>query len=277
MTPGKGGARRKSDEYLPSPSRQVDESPAADRALRRMASGSLLARLAATAEDSRSSAAESSFDLIPAPQLAPAKRLRRPALGSTLAPPSLAPESGSNNTARHSAHGEHLGVAGGARPGMPPRRAFSAMGPPAGMSMFDESSSFENSMEMTPSDPAARKQARTLRRCDGAEELRQRPRAAAAPLVPAPTLLVSPAQRMNRNTISESPSARYMISNGLPGFGDNEAMGKVLPCHRVAEDGLMRIKPETLTKLLDGAFRNQIVDFRVIDCRFEYEYLEPST
>lgn len=34
---------------------------------------------------------------------------------------------------------------------------------------------------------------------------------------------------------------------GLPGFGDNEADGKILPCHRVREDGLMRINPDTVS------------------------------
>jgi M-phase inducer tyrosine phosphatase len=36
------------------------------------------------------------------------------------------------------------------------------------------------------------------------------------------------------------------MAPGLGGFGDNEAHGKVLPCHKVTEDGLMRVKPETV-------------------------------
>jgi len=43
----------------------------------------------------------------------------------------------------------------------------------------------------------------------------------------------------------DSPSSRF-LSPGLPGFAECEATGKVLPCHRVTEDGLMRIKPETV-------------------------------
>jgi M-phase inducer tyrosine phosphatase len=41
------------------------------------------------------------------------------------------------------------------------------------------------------------------------------------------------------------------MSPGLPGFGDNEANGKILPCHRVREDGLMRINGQTVCCSLD--------------------------
>ena len=37
---------------------------------------------------------------------------------------------------------------------------------------------------------------------------------------------------------------------GFGGFGDNEAHGKILPCHRVREDGLMRINPTTVCSAL---------------------------
>ncbi|KAG8739047.1 cell division cycle- protein [Ceratobasidium sp. 414] len=65
-----------------------------------------------------------------------------------------------------------------------------------------------------------------------------------------------------------SPLARV----GLPGFGDNEADGKVLPCHKVREDGLMRINCDTLDDLLAGHYDSQINSYTVIDCRFDYEY-----
>jgi M-phase inducer tyrosine phosphatase len=71
--------------------------------------------------------------------------------------------------------------------------------------------------------------------------------------------------------VRESPSAKF-IGGGMPGFGDNEALGKILPCHRVTEDGLMRINPQTLDKLLDGVYDSRITKFYVIDCRFDYEY-----
>lgn len=36
-------------------------------------------------------------------------------------------------------------------------------------------------------------------------------------------------------------------NSGLPGFGDNEKDGKILPCHKVKEDGLVRITPGTVS------------------------------
>ncbi len=38
---------------------------------------------------------------------------------------------------------------------------------------------------------------------------------------------------------------------GLPGFGDNEMDGKILPCHKVKEDGLVRITADTVRRLTD--------------------------
>ena len=45
----------------------------------------------------------------------------------------------------------------------------------------------------------------------------------------------------------ESPRAHVIPEwgTGLGGFGD-EAHGKILPCHRVREDGLMRISCKTV-------------------------------
>jgi M-phase inducer tyrosine phosphatase len=284
ISPG-GHPRRRSDEYdLASPGRDV-ESPAADRALRRMTSHSLLAKFQASPD--QSSPGPAGLNLIPSPQLAPAKRLRKPALGGAGASAMLAPPSHEGiSTARHSAYGPQAPAASarlGAPP--PPRRAFSAMGPPSGMGlgMFaDESasSSFENSMEMSPAQAVVRRQqTRTLRRMDGGEDIsiRSRDSPAVGPPPSSFKFAASPVQQQQPqqafgSTVTESPSARYMVSSGLPGFGDNEAHGKVLPCHRVKEDGLMRIKPTTLNQLLDGSFDSAIAGFRVIDCRFDYEY-----
>ncbi|KAG8679223.1 cell division cycle- protein [Ceratobasidium sp. 394] len=58
----------------------------------------------------------------------------------------------------------------------------------------------------------------------------------------------------------------------LPGFGHNEADGKILPCHKVREDGLMRINCDTLDDLLAGHYNSRINSYTVIDCRFDYEY-----
>ena len=52
-----------------------------------------------------------------------------------------------------------------------------------------------------------------------------------------------------RSTVAErdTPRSKYLNAGpGLGGFGDNEAHGKILPCHRVREDGLMRINPTTV-------------------------------
>lgn len=62
------------------------------------------------------------------------------------------------------------------------------------------------------------------------------------------------------------------VARSLPGFGDSEADGKVLPCHKVREDGLMRISAQTLDDLLHGEFDDVIGSFSVIDCRFDYEH-----
>ncbi|KAK8861570.1 hypothetical protein IAR55_002392 [Kwoniella newhampshirensis] len=59
---------------------------------------------------------------------------------------------------------------------------------------------------------------------------------------------------------------------GLPGFGDNEMDGKILPCHKVKEDGLVRITPDTLDDLLCGKFSDKVKRYHIIDCRFDYEY-----
>lgn len=280
ISPG-GHPRRRSDDFeLMSPSRDREFDSPADRGLRRMASGSLLAQFQAEATQPPSPMPSGGFNLIPAPTLAPAKRLRRPALSALLAPPTV--ESISANP-RHSSH-NGLNVPSARLAALPARRAVSAMGPPKGMSLFGDepSSSFENSMELSPAMAVVRRQQlRTLRRCDGAEDLRTSESPAAsfgaigarfsAALSASPELANSPPPPPPP-TVTESPSARYMRSNGIPGFGDNEAMGKVLPCHSVKEDGLMRVTPTTVNRLLAGEFNSDIVEYRVIDCRFEYEY-----
>ncbi|KAI0290437.1 hypothetical protein B0F90DRAFT_1653306 [Multifurca ochricompacta] len=144
--------------------------------------------------------------------------------------------------------------------GLPPqRRAFSAMMPlPEHGARLSGDSSFECGGGSSPDPPyAKRQQVRTIRRRDGTDDFRS---------------LTSATAMVKRD--KESPRTR-MIPEwgiGLGGFGDNEAHGKILPCHRVREDGLMRINCDTLNDLLDGAFKSQIMSYHVIDCRFDYEY-----
>ncbi|SJL00226.1 uncharacterized protein ARMOST_03538 [Armillaria ostoyae] len=134
----------------------------------------------------------------------------------------------------------------------PARRAFSAMIPPSALVDFSDES-FDGLDGSSPAQAyAQRQQVKTIRRCDGTDDFR--------PLTGATAMVMQ-----------ESPSAKFMCS-GMPGFGDNELMGKILPCHRVSEDGLMRITVDTLDDLLDGIYDSQIQDFRIIDCRFDYEY-----
>lgn len=59
---------------------------------------------------------------------------------------------------------------------------------------------------------------------------------------------------------------------GLPGFGDNEVDGKILPCHKVKEDGLVRITAQTMDRLLAGEFKGKMKRYHILDCRFDYEY-----
>ncbi|KAF8652695.1 hypothetical protein AX16_004199 [Volvariella volvacea WC 439] len=138
----------------------------------------------------------------------------------------------------------------------PVRRAFSALMHSSNIQEpYSEESSFDGPDMSSPAQAyTKRQQVRTLRRCDGTEDLRP---LAASPIAPL--------------TVRDSPSSRY-FAPGLGGFGDNEAHGKILPCHRVREDGLMRIKPATLDQLLDGVYNEKITSYHIIDCRFDYEY-----
>ncbi len=105
----------------------------------------------------------------------------------------------------------------------PQRRAFSA----TLAAQFSEDSSFEEPDGSSPAQAYAQRQhARTLRRRDGTENF--------FPTTGATVMLSH-----------ESPSRR-IVGTGLPGFGDNERVGKILPCRSVPEDGLMRITPQTV-------------------------------
>ena len=114
----------------------------------------------------------------------------------------------------------------------PVRRAFSALLPPSmHVEPEEDESSFDSQDMSSPAQAYSRRQqAKTIRRCDGTEDFR--------PITGATALMEK-----------ESPPSKHM-SPGLPGFGDNEAHGKILPCHRVTEDGLMRINGQTVCALL---------------------------
>lgn len=108
----------------------------------------------------------------------------------------------------------------------PSRRAVSAMLPPNGFDMSDES--FDGPDMSSPAQAYIRRQqTKTIRRRDGTEDFK--PLTGASPTI--------------NKGVSESPSAKFMLA----GFGDNESLGKILPCHRVREDGLMRVAPKTVS------------------------------
>lgn len=150
------------------------------------------------------------------------KRPRMPML-STTALPSDMPSS-------HSAYPSLEDVPDGlAVPSPPVRRAFSAV-IPFTEAYCDESSIDGPDMSSPAQAYTKRQQVRTLRRRDGTEDFR-------------PMTGVSPSFNVNR----DSPSAKF-LAPGIPGFGDNETHGKILPCRKVSEDGLMRINCKTVNQ-----------------------------
>ncbi|OSX64749.1 hypothetical protein POSPLADRAFT_1134070 [Postia placenta MAD-698-R-SB12] len=199
------------------------------------------------------------------------KRPRRPVLSAMLTSsdvPILQPRSAYPADAY--AHGEKENGAtkapSYARHVLPPvRRAFSAMLPPnvLDQSLESEDASFEvegPDMSSPAQAYAKRQQVKTIRRCDGTDDFR--------PLTGATALMRRDTEAMKGLKRSEDREGR----SGLGSFGDNEAYGKILPCHRVREDGLMRVTSETLDKLIDGVYDSQLASFYIIDCRFDYEY-----
>jgi M-phase inducer tyrosine phosphatase len=163
----------------------------------------------------------------------PAKRLRKPNL-SAMVPPS---DAGQFSPLPVASQDEALSTLQGQIPGLPPpRRAFSAMLPQLGLgTLSSEESSMEHGDGSSPALAyAKRQQIRTIRRRDGTDDFRS---------------LKGATSMVARDR--ESPRARMMPEwgTGLGGFGDNEAHGKILPCHRVREDGLMRISCKTVRRL----------------------------
>lgn len=217
------------------------------------------------------------------------KRPRRPVLSAMLTSsdvPILQPRSAYPADAY--AHGEKENGAtkapSYARHVLPPvRRAFSAMLPPnvLDQSLESEDASFEvegPDMSSPAQAYAKRQQVKTIRRCDGTDDFR--PLTGATALMRRDTEAMKGLKRSEdredrgRDRIErDTPRSKYLNGgSGLGSFGDNEAYGKILPCHRVREDGLMRVTSETLDKLIDGVYDSQLASFYIIDCRFDYEY-----
>jgi M-phase inducer tyrosine phosphatase len=111
------------------------------------------------------------------------------------------------------------------------RRAFSALLPSSGWPLEPSSpdSPFSDAVEASSPIPANTKkqQVETIEHSDNTD------------------LKPSAAVNVISTLGTSSPSTRYMAA-GLSGFGDNEALEKILPCHKVRDDGLMRITCRTV-------------------------------
>ncbi|CAK9781237.1 unnamed protein product [Cutaneotrichosporon oleaginosum] len=120
----------------------------------------------------------------------------------------------------------------------------------------DNESEFETSFEASPSIPDIRRRygRPPLPRVDG-----------------SPNKARSSATSLQNNLLAARPPVRAEIG-GLGSFGENELQGKILPCHSIKDDGLVRITPETLRDVLDGHYDSKIKRFHIIDCRFDYEF-----
>lgn len=250
------------EQLYPDVSSPLQESPL-ERKLHRTASSNLLSRFATAGASSKPM-----LQGLGAPN--GLKRPRRPAL-SAMIDPSADSHMNSAPIVPTSRLYDPEAQPAGPSARLPNRRAFSAMLPPKMLNLPDNSfgseTSFDSMADASPAQAyAKRQQVKTIRRCDGTEDFR--------PLTGVTALVEqergSPSSR--ELSVELSPATKLLRSAGLPGFGDNESHGKLLPCHRVREDGLMRINVKTLNDLLDNKFASCIETYIVIDCRFDYEY-----
>ncbi|KIY51022.1 hypothetical protein FISHEDRAFT_37680 [Fistulina hepatica ATCC 64428] len=234
-SPDRASARDRKKSVSPSPTRSPSPPQGRNRH-QRLGSGSYAGRIA-----------KPTLQGLGAPSANTLKRQRRPVL-SAMVPPSNTrsayPIMDGNASSSEAPIIDELPA---------PRRAFSALIPSTSLNNPSSDESFDSMDSSSPAQAYAKRQkVKTIRRCDGTEDFR--------PLTGASAMVKM-----------ESPITK-MLSPGMPGFGDNEMAGKILPCKRVSDDGLMRISVQTLNDLLDGAYDSQIADYHVIDCRFDYEY-----
>lgn len=119
------------------------------------------------------------------------------------------------------------------------RRAYSVCDQPSMGEQSEEDSEFDGS----PSVSAA--QAEYARR----HNRRVEPRVDGSPnFKPMRSSIAVPSQGCGSPSRSKTQHAGS-FAKGLPGFGDNEMDGKILPCHKVKEDGLVRVTPQTVRPL----------------------------
>lgn len=138
-------------------------------------------------------------------------------------------------------------------PGM--RRAFSLVNP--------NESDDESEMDASPS-----------ANCTNAEYQRRYGR------VPRDAIDGSPGVKTIRTAVPNIPTEIKTAVEEMPNdFGSGgmfhygaELENKILPCHSVRDDGLVRITAETLRDVLCGRYNDKITRYHVFDCRFQYEY-----
>lgn len=123
------------------------------------------------------------------------------------------------------------------------RRAYSVCDQPQLGEQSEEDSEFDGS----PSVGAA--QAEYARR----HGKRVEPRVDGSPnFKPMRSSLAVPTQGCGASPSNAKSQKSGSFTKGLPGFGDNEMDGKILPCHKVKEDGLVRVTPQTVSMLQDA-------------------------
>ncbi|KAG8925071.1 cell division cycle- protein [Tulasnella sp. 408] len=97
--------------------------------------------------------------------------------------------------------------------------------------------------------------------------------ARAAPFSAAPgRSMLAKLQDAMESKVPDDDEDEVPVANGLPGCRDSETHGKILPCFKVKEDGIVRITPETLESLLRGEYDDHLKAFHIVDCRFDYEF-----
>ncbi|KAG8963569.1 cell division cycle- protein [Tulasnella sp. 419] len=213
---------------------------------------------------------------------------KRPGISALL--PSATGESASTTGTVKSAYGGIYGPGGRRLPSSlacnpAPRRTMSCMDSkhPKGRSvdlsklMFDSLGGDDEDEETEPEDavdgssPAANRAVRNrLGIAAGRAASYVFPPSKKGGLAPQKSMMETLAECMGA-TGPVKASATEEDAVGL-GYRECESHGKILPCHAVKDDGLMRITPDTLESLLSGDYDDRMQEFYVIDCRFDYEY-----
>lgn len=116
------------------------------------------------------------------------------------------------------------------------RRAYSVCDQPQLSEQSEEDSEFDGSPSVTAAQAeyARRHGKRVEARVDGSPNFK-----------PMRSSIAVPTQGCGSPSRSKGQKSGS-FTKGLPGFGDNEMDGKILPCHKVKEDGLVRVTPQTV-------------------------------